>query len=241
MMTQRQGGVSKPPFDGLNLGNHVGDDPKSVAENRFLLEKNLGSHPIYLQQVHGTSVAILDASSRDGIVADACLTNARKLACTIMVADCLPILVCDRSGSWVAAAHAGWRGLLGTEKAGVIESLVLKIRSQPGAGELLDLDQILVWLGPCIGPHEFEVGSDVRTAFIGQKSESEEYFSPLGADKWMADLPGLARSRLRELGINRVFGNDGSDAWCTVRNSSRFFSFRRDRTCGRQAALIWLD
>ena len=229
LCTARRGGVSQGAFDSLNLGGHVGDDPAHVAENRARLHGALGVRPVFLQQVHGIDVLTLDAGTPDGAVADACVAMQPGVACTIMVADCLPVLFADADGTRVAAAHAGWRGLA----AGVLERTVAPF-AVPAT--------TLAWLGPCIGPTAFEVGDEVKAAFEALSSDASRHFRPTGEPgKWWADLPGLARQRLQAAGITQVFGNDGSDTWCTVRNPSRFFSHRRDRISGRFAACIWLD
>jgi YfiH family protein len=233
----RGGGVSAPPFDSLNLGDHVGDDPDRVDRNRSLFEAALGVRPVFLKQVHGRAVARLGAATPDGTEADGCIATERGVACTIMVADCLPILLTTADGRAVAAAHAGWRGLAGEGGRGIVESVCDSLRGAPGG----DLSGALAWLGPCIGPTAFEVGPEVKAAFEAQDPEASALFEPRGSGKWLADLPGLARRRLAAAGITRIYGNDGSAEWCTVGNPSRFFSHRRDRTSGRFAASIWLD
>ena len=226
--TTRVGGVSPGALGGLNLGGHVGDEPANVAANRAQLQAAIGVRPVFLQQVHGTEVLPIDATTPDGAVADACTTLDAGVACTIMVADCLPVLFTDREGRRVAAAHAGWRGLV----AGVLE------RTAAAFGDT----QPMAWLGPCIGPNAFEVGDEVRATFVAQSADAATCFKPGPAPgKWWADLPGLARQRLRAAGVEAVYGNDGSDAWCTVRNPLRFFSHRRDGVSGRFAAAIWRD
>lgn len=234
--TIRTGGVSASPFDRLNLGDHVGDDPACVARNRAIHSAALGARPVYLKQVHGTDVIELDANTADGTRADACWTTQPGVACTIMVADCLPVLLADSGGRCVAGAHAGWRGLAG----GVLESLWAVFWPQVAADSESAARQTLVWLGPCIGPSAFELGEDVRSAFLALDPASERHFRPHLRGKWLADLPGLARDRLRRLGIRQVHGNDGSTGWCTVSDPSRFFSHRRDRVSGRLAAAVWL-
>jgi YfiH family protein len=234
LCTTRAGGHSVAPYDSLNLGDHVGDDPALVAHNRSALAQALdGAHPVFLKQVHGVEVVPIDANTPDGLACDAAFTRAANVACTIMVADCLPVLLVDAQGSAVAAAHAGWRGLA----AGVLEQTVQALcrAAQCQASD------IRVWLGPCIGPAAFEVGDEVRRAFVAQHPQLEIFFTPK-ADamvKWLADLSGLARWRLQHLGVQDVAGNDGSAAWCTVQQRSRFFSFRRDGVTGRFAACIW--
>ena len=236
LCTTRVGGVSQAPFDGFNLGDHVQDDPHAVSHNRALLQTQLGgARPVFLSQVHGVQVAQLNAATPDGTTADACLTQESQLACTIMVADCLPLLFTDDAGQVVAAAHAGWRGLA----AGVIEQTVQAMCEKAGVTPA----QVRVWLGPCIGPEAFEVGEDVRLAFAakGDAQETSRYFRPhpLHAGKWLADLAGLARWRLQALGIRQVAGNDSTPDWCTVAQRSRLFSFRRDGVTGRFAVCIW--
>lgn len=240
LCTSRRGGSSTGAYDTLNLGTHVGDDPASVAANRAALAQALGARPVFLSQVHGSRLLMLDDYSADEQVADAAMTRQRGLACTVMVADCLPLLMTDRLGSRVAAVHAGWRGLAGDQGLGVLEASCQAFLSEGlGTGPTKAAD-LLVWMGPCIGPLAFEVGEEVRQIFVAQDSASATLFAPKAPGKWLADLPGLARQRLSALGVGRVYGNDGSPAWCTVSQSSRFFSHRRDRVSGRMAACIWL-
>ncbi len=230
--TTRAGGVSQAPWNALNLGDHVGDDPSAVAANRRLYAQHLGVRPVFLQQVHGSRRVELHADTPDGTQADACHTRARGVACTIMVADCLPVLFADTRGGLVAAAHAGWRGLLGVDGQGVLESAL----------QDFDPAHTLAWLGPCIGPQAFEVGADVRDAYLASDAACARFFTPGPSTKWLADLPGLAGHRLQAAGIppGRIHGNDGSTGWCTVTQTSRFFSYRRDGVSGRLAASIWL-
>ena len=234
--TTRLGGVSAAPYDSLNLGDHVGDDPAHVAANRAILQQCVGSKPVFLNQVHGTQVVALDASTPDGTVADACLTDQPGLACTVMVADCLPVLFTSADGRRVAAAHAGWRGLAGQGGVGILEATVKRMQSSD-----MPAHDILAWLGPCISPQAFEVGDEVRCAFTASDPLAGDCFKPLEAGKWLADLADLARLRLRALGLSQIYGNDSSAPWCTVGNASRFFSYRRDRVTGRIGASIWLD
>jgi polyphenol oxidase len=233
--TTRTGGHSLAPYDSLNLGGHVGDAPAAVAANRALLAEAIAARPVVLDQVHGQTAALLTGQEPDGTTADACITTTPGIACTIMVADCLPVLLALRDGRAVAAAHAGWRGLAGSGGRGVLESVWESLRliaeAQP--------DETMAWLGPCIGPGAFEVGSEVKAAFEATDSGAAALFRPHGQGKWLADLPGLARRRLQALGLTRLYGNDGSSGWCTVANPSRFFSHRRDRVSGRFAACIW--
>lgn len=235
--TTRAGGVSDAPYDSLNLGDHVGDDPGRVAQNRVAFAQRIGARPVFLRQVHGTATVRLTGATPDGAEADGCIALDRGVACTIMVADCLPVLFSAADGRAVAAAHAGWRGLAGEGGRGVLESVCESLR---GAG-VGDASGLLAWLGPCIGPKAFEVGPDVRAAFEAHDPGASALFAPYREGKWLADLPGLARRRLASLGITRVYGNDGSAEWCTVANPSRYFSHRRDGASGRFAASIWLD
>ncbi|WP_447761541.1 peptidoglycan editing factor PgeF [Pseudomonas moraviensis] len=221
-VTTREGGVSEAPFDSLNLGDHVDDRPEAVAENRRRLTDHFSIQPAWLQQVHGITVVHADP----GIVAtaDASWTATPGIACAAMTADCLPALFCDRAGTRVAAAHAGWRGLA----AGVLEATL----------DSLDVpaDEVLVWLGPAIGPKAFEVGPEVREVFINQLPEAAEAFVPSNnAGKFMADIYLLARLRLAERGVTDVYGG----GFCTV-TDPRFFSYRRASRTGRFASLVWL-
>lgn len=242
VMTDRHGGVSSAPWQSMNLGDHVGDDAVSVAANRALLAHALRRRPVFMQQVHGTQVLPLDAYTPDGTAADACLTQQTGIACTIMVADCLPVLVCDAEGRTVAAAHAGWRGLAGSHGVGVLENLITALCS-PSVGR----SDLLVWLGPCIGPDVFEVGLEVWTAFCASDVDAAAFFVPVPevSHQWRADLAGLARWRLGKMGVTRIFGNTSQPEWCTVSQPSRFFSHRRDSRVlgqtGRMAACIWLE
>lgn len=234
-MSTREGGVSPQPWASLNLGAHVGDDPQRVDHNRALLQNGLAVRPVFLDQVHGARVLTLSGDDVQGVQADACITATPGVACTIMVADCLPVLLCDPEGQWVAAAHAGWRGLAG----GVLKALV-----QAGQSRGTAPADMLAWLGPCIGPTAFQVGPDVRQAFLATDPACSQCFVPDRDDKWLADLPGLARQALARLGLHQVHGHDGGSDWCTVSNPSRFFSHRRDArvlgASGRMAALVWL-
>ncbi|WBY01764.1 peptidoglycan editing factor PgeF [Ramlibacter tataouinensis] len=240
LLSLREGGVSHPPYDSLNLGDHVGDDPAAVAENRRRFAATLGARPVFLKQVHGSRAAHLDRDSVDGLEADACWTNEPGVACTIMVADCLPVLLADREGRAVAAAHCGWRGLAGEGGRGVLEALWEAFWPQLAGTPAEAAARTLAWLGPCIGPGAFEVGAEVKAAFESAAPGAATRFRAAPAGKWLADLPGLARDRLRALDITRLHGNDGSADWCTVTQASRFFSHRRDRISGRFAASIWL-
>ncbi|RXJ71062.1 hypothetical protein CS022_21920 [Veronia nyctiphanis] len=223
--TTRSGGVSTSPYDSLNLGVHVDDNQRDVETNRQRLidQASLPSSPYWLNQVHGTRVVSLPEEGEGTLDADAAFTRAENHVCAIMTADCLPVLFCNASGSKVAAAHAGWRGLLN----GVLENTLSYF---DGA------DSVMAWLGPAIGPDAFEVGPEVRKQFIAHASEAESAFQPSG-DKYFADIYALAKQRLTAAGISSVFGGD----WCTYRQQTDFFSYRRDRQTGRQASLIWIS
>ena len=238
LCTTRAGGVSHAPYDSLNLGDHVGDDPQAVAANRITFAQALEARPVFLRQVHGQQTLELSPSTPDGAQADGCIATASGVACTIMVADCLPLLFTTDDGSVVAAAHAGWRGLAGQGGEGIVESMTRRLCASESSVPSRPAD-LMVWLGPCIGPQAFEVGGEVKAAFEANDPEAAVHFQPLAAGKWLADLQGLARRRLHALGVTRLHGNDGSRAWCTVANPSRFFSHRRDGASGRFAAAIW--
>ena len=241
LFTLRNGGVSSAPFDTLNLGVHVADDPGAVAENRRRVRVALGvpSEPAWLQQVHGVRVVDLDADAGAGAdaakrTADAATTRTAGRVCAILVADCIPVLFAANDGSAVAAAHAGWRGLA----AGVLDATVAAMGCQPS--------ELSVWLGPGIGQTHFEVGDDVRDAFLsngagagrgGAAAREAAAFRPNARGRWQCDLALLARLRLARLGVTDVQGG----SVCTYTDATRFFSFRRDGQCGRMAALIWLQ
>jgi YfiH family protein len=225
LVTTRRGGLSVGVFASLNLGEHVGDDPAAVAANRELVRRRIGVRPVWLRQVHGAQV--IDAAGSAGPhppEADAAFSRQTGIACAVMTADCLPVLLCDTGGTVAAAAHAGWRGLL----AGVLEATVAAMQV-PGR-------DLLAWLGPAIGPHAFEVGGEVRAAFVAAAPDAAEAFRPSGSGKWLADIYLLARQRLARQGITRVFGG----GFCTVSETERFYSHRRDGQTGRMASLIWL-
>ena len=235
----RLGGTSDGRYASLNLGLHVGDDPERVAVNRALLQVHAGVRAVFMDQVHGTEMLRLDPEVPDGVAADGAFTTKVDLACTVMVADCLPVLLCDMQGQQVAAVHAGWRGLLGTQGIGVLEKAAETFDPNFRNTGRVNRRDLLAWLGPCIGPNAFEVGDEVREAFVADAPSAATCFRPGAAGKWWADLPALARQRLNAMGIERTFGNDGGDAWCTVADASRFFSHRRDGVSGRMAACIW--
>ncbi len=238
LCTTRAGGVSQAPYGSMNLGAYVGDAPQAVARNVQWLTQALGARPVLLKQVHGTHLLALDTQTPDYQEADGSYTGQHGLACTVGIADCLPILLChvaDGQATKVGALHAGWRGLAGEQGVGVVEAF---FASQAATGR--PPAQWLAWLGPCIGPQVFEVGPEVRAAFMAFSAQAAQAFVPLAGGKFLADLPLLARQRLAASGVQAVFGNDGSATWCTVGNPSRFFSYRRDKVTGRQVASICL-
>jgi len=229
------------PFDALNLGDHVGDALLDVDANRAILQQAIGAQPVFLSQVHGVHVEWLSDKTPNGTQADACMTDQPHVACTIMVADCLPVLLTNEQGSLIAAAHAGWRSLAGQGGYGILEQVLERFGALDPVDSAQAATKIIAWLGPCIGPHAFEVGNDVRDAFVSQNRAAQTLFLPTSSGKWLADLQGLARLRLAAAGVTQIYGNDGSSAWCTVSQPSRFFSYRRDRVTGRMAACIWRD
>lgn len=231
LITTRHGGVSQGAYASLNLGDHVGDDAQAVAENRRRVAAYLPAAPLWLKQVHGTQVidAAQLATQFPNVIpapeGDAAFARRPGVVCAAMTADCLPVLLCDRAGSVVAAAHAGWRGL----HAGVLTQTV-QAMACPGA-------ELLAYLGPAIGPQAFEVGDEVRNAFVDAHREAAVAFQALRPGKWLADLYLLARQALARLGVEAVYGG----GYCTVHDASRFFSYRRDGVSGRMASLICLD
>ena len=222
--TTRRGGRSKGRYDSLNLAEHVGDDPSAVEANRQLLGNRIPVAPAWLKQVHGVRCVDVDAAEA-GVEADASFSRIAVRACAVLTADCLPVLLCDKAGTVVAAAHAGWRGLA----AGVIEATVAAMQT-PGA-------HLVAWLGPAIGPEAFEVGAEVRAAFVQDDPDAATAFIPFGKDKWLCDLYVLARRRLVRLGVERVSGG----RYCTHTERERFFSYRRDGVTGRMATLVWIE
>lgn len=239
--TTRNGGVSQPPWNSLNLGTHVGDDNHAVLHNRLVVQQAIAARPVFMEQVHGHQVLELTRNVPDGCSADASITTQAGLACTVMVADCLPVLLCDTQGRMVAAAHAGWRGLAGQGGIGVLPATLKHFEALVPVDTAQAAIEVIAWLGPCIGPTAFEVGDEVRAAFLARDSRAVDCFVPADSGKWWADLAGLARQQLSALGVRQIFGNDGGPEWCTVGDPSRFFSHRRDRISGRQAACIWLE
>lgn len=222
-VTLRTGGVSAGGYSSLNVADHVGDDPDAVAQNRSIVREQLAlpGEPVWLKQVHGTRVIFADRAA--GVEeADASVTALSDVVCVVMTADCLPVLFCGDDGEVIGAAHAGWRGL----KDGII----------PKTLETMNCKSCSVWLGPAIGPDRFEVGDDVRDAFVADDPQQAPAFRPHGDGKWLADIYALARRQLANLGVDNVFG----DGYCTVSDADRFFSYRRDgAVSGRMASLIW--
>lgn len=232
MQTTRAGGVSLAPYHDFNLGAHVNDDAMAVAHNRQLLSPFMPSEPVWINQVHGVK-AIDAAIAGCAAEADAAYTIKENTVCVTMTADCLPVLLCDQAGTIVAAVHAGWKGLLD----GVIESTVHRMLvAMPN----LAPQNLMVWLGPAIGPQAFEVGSEVREAFVTVDANATVAFKLAGNneasyDKWLGDIYQLARQRLNTIGVSQIYGGD----FCTYTDEARFFSYRRDNVTGRMATIIW--
>ena len=226
LTTTRHVGASQGPYASFNLGDHVGDNPQAVAANRAKVAAKVGSEPVWLKQVHGTRVINAAEFARSGMSpeADAAIARRERVVCAVMTADCLPVLLCDKAGTVVAAAHAGWRGLLD----GVLEATI-QAMGTPSRN-------LLAWLGPAIGSQAFEVGEEVRDAFVAVSTEAASAFQAKGQGKWLCDIYELARQRLAGSGVEKVFG----DGFCTVSDKERFFSYRRDGQTGRMATMIWL-
>lgn len=224
LQTLRGAGCSLAPWDSFNLGDHVGDDPAHVAANRAALREHLPAEPAWLKQVHG--IATVNPKKSPKLKeADAAFTRDSGAVCAVMTADCLPVLFCDRAGTVVAAAHAGWRGLA----AGVLEETMAQMAVPAG--------ELLAWLGPAIGPSAFEVGDEVCAQFVAHDAQAAQAFVAHGPEKWLADIYLLARQRLNAAGLSSISGGDR----CTFSEAADFFSYRRDGVTGRMASLIWLD
>ena len=221
--TTRAGGYSRAPYGSFNLGDHVGDRPQAVARNRDLLCEALAlpQAPAWLSQVHGTEVA--GPAAPPGVAADARYADRPGVVCAVLTADCLPLLLCSDDGQEVAAVHCGWRGLAG----GIVARALARFRA-PAA-------ELSAWLGPAIGPAAFEVGAEVREAFLSMDAGSGQCFVAGRGDRWLADLAGLAQRALAIAGVRRVHGGDA----CTVTEAGRYFSYRRDGVTGRMASLVW--
>lgn len=227
LQTNRHAGYSHAPYDGFNLGDHVKDNPIHVAQNRQLLSQYLPSEPVWLHQVHGTH--IVDAAQTSCVLdADASFTTHNNVVCVTMTADCLPVLLCDTTGTVVSAVHAGWRGLCD----GAVEASIHAVCRAAN----IQSNQLMAWLGPAIGPKAFEVGEEVRAQFIAIDAQAEIAFKPHG-DKYLGDIYKIATQRLNNLGVTQIYGGDH----CTFTEEETFFSFRRDGDTGRMATLIWLD
>jgi len=230
--TIRDGGISGAPFASNNLGLHVGDSPDAVATNRALLRQQLPDEPLWLEQVHSTTIvngdyAVNDdsaVSSANIPTADGAITQVANRVMAVMTADCLPLLICDSRGQQVAAVHAGWRGLAD----GIIEQCIAQFNVPP--------QNLMVWLGPAIGANAFEVGQDVVDCFVAQRPQDLGCFTEVG-DKYLADLYQLARSRLGDLGVRQISGGD----YCTYTQEDLFFSYRRDGQTGRMVSVIWIE
>ena len=232
VMSTRAGGVSAGAWASLNLRDGVGDDPAAVAANQRRYAQSLGGVPVWLNQVHGRRVVRLTAASLATDApedADASITTEPGIACAVQVADCLPVLYAAPGRRGVGAAHAGWRGLAGGVLEATLEALCEATGCRP--------DEVVAWLGACIGPRRFEVGADVLAAFGADPAAADGAFAAQPDGKWLADLPRLARGRLAAAGVRSVSGG----RWCTVEDASRFFSFRRDRVTGRMAAAVWIE
>lgn len=226
--TTRLGGVSQPPYHCLNLAHHVGDLSQHVEQNRQLLQQTLSlpSAPYWLNQVHGTDILVItDQSPNQIYCADAVYTTHKNKVCAIMTADCLPVLFCSAKGNEIAAAHAGWRGLCN----GILEKVLTHFQCKA--------DEIIVWLGPAIGPTCFEVGEEVRTAFMAHDPQAELAFTEHSPQKYLANIYQLAKQRLQAKGVTRISGGE----YCTMSDQQQFFSYRREKITGRMASLIWLD
>ena len=235
LLTTRQGGMSSSPYDSFNLGDHVGDEPSKVAANRQLLRMHLPAEPLWLNQIHSTTVSTpaSRAQALGKLEADAAITNIPNQVLAILTADCLPVLFANADGTVVGAAHAGWRGLCD----GVLENTVREMLKLSNTSNAADL---IAWLGPAIGPKSFEVGEDVveRFAQCGLH-QMQSCFLPIAnkPGKYLANLYQLARDRLTAIGVKSIFG----DQICTMLDKERFFSYRRDGATGRFATLIWIS
>lgn len=230
VMTTRNGGVSKSPYDGFNLATHVDDDLETVLENRRLLrtELSLPNEPFWLEQIHSnivveasTDLILPQADASYSNQKDASYSNQKDVVCTVMTADCLPVLMCSTDGTQVAAIHAGWRGLAN----GIITNTVAALKTE----------KVIVWFGAAIGAERFEVGDDVRDTFLKKSTDYATAFKVHENGGWLADIYALARIELAHLGITQVYGGE----FCTVTDADRFYSYRRDKQTGRMATLIW--
>lgn len=224
LITTRAGGTSEGTYSSMNVATHVGDDLNAVSDNRRWLRRCLPAEPVWLEQVHGTTVVPAEHAS-SGVVADGAFAFSRDVVCVVQTADCLPVLFCEEAAAVVGVAHAGWRGLA----AGVLEALISAMQAEPA--------RLMAFLGPAIGPQAFEVGDEVQAAFLTHSPFAGKAFMRKGSGKWLADLYMLARQRLAGLGVARVYGGGR----CTFSEPEHFYSYRRDRDTGRMASLIWLE
>lgn len=228
IQTTRKGGFSRAPYDTLNLGSHVEDDPLYVDRNRQLLNRYVPTEPVWLNQVHG--ITVVDAGATTCIPeADAAFARAKSAVCAVMTADCLPVLFCNQEGTVVAATHAGWRSLCD----GIIEATVEAMQVAPNS--------LMAWLGPAIGPQAFEVGEEVRQEFMAKHEDADQAFSSSQDGKWLGNIYRLAQQRLNRLGVTAIYGGGIDQDFCTYTDAERFFSYRRDGKTGRMASLIWLE
>ena len=224
-VTTREGGVSTGEFASLNLGEKAGDSAENVARNRAIVRRELPAEPRWLQQVHGAHVIELDGSDRPALRADAAVTGKPGEVAVVLTADCMPLFLANRDGSRVGMAHAGWRGMA----SGVIENAVVALDARPS--------DVIAWMGPTIGPDAFEVGAEVREAFVAVDPRADGAFKPHTPGKYMADLYALARQRLARAGVSAVSGG----GFCTYHDSARFFSYRRAKASGRMGAFVWIE
>ncbi|WP_432454284.1 MULTISPECIES: peptidoglycan editing factor PgeF [unclassified Agarivorans] len=226
IFSDRLGGVSQAPFDSFNLGDHVGDARRAVQQNRVAFQAEMPDQVCWLKQIHSTQVVDASLSGSQMAEADASVSDQPGAVCVVMTADCLPILLCDKQGRVVAAVHAGWRGLAN----GIIENTIAKMKVAP--------KQVMAWMGPAIGPSAFEVGEEVKQAFVDSHSEAYLAFTPSNkANKYFADIFMLAEQRLTQAGLTAVY----SERCCTYRSAQQFYSYRREGLTGRMAAAIWLE
>ena len=223
-ISTRHGGVSQGVYAALNVGAHVGDVPEHVAQNRAIVQQATPVPMAYLNQTHSTTVVSAEAALLDLLDADASVDRSRQVACAVMTADCLPVLLCDENATVVGAAHAGWRGLVN----GVIENTIAAMQAD---------SPLMAYLGPAIGPDAFEVGAEVREAFIAHDAAAAAAFTDIGDGKYLADIYALAKQRLHAAGVKAVYGGE----YCTVLQREDFFSYRRDGQTGRMVSAIWLE
>jgi polyphenol oxidase len=235
LQTKRTGGVSLAPYDSLNFGSHVNDNPMHVAQNRQLLSQFLPSEPVWLNQTH--SIEVVNAANTScAPTADASFTTQKNVVCVVMTADCLPVLLCDKAGKIVVAVHAGWRGLCDGAMEASIDAACRAAQIKPA--------DLMAWLGPAIGPNAFEVGGEVRAQFMAQDGQAEAAFKPHGdnqkQDKWFCNIYQITAQRLNNVGITQIYGGGIDTDFCTFTQKEQFFSYRRDGVTGRMASLIWL-